>query len=227
MKHGRVKALLLICLALLSVGFLAAMSDFSDLPPIDLYEVRDDAMIPGHVWIRLNPEMESHLDRLEHRDGVLSSFEIPELDELNSHYQVSKINLLYHVTMQNTQFNWRHREWGLNLWYEIHFDSKEDIRDIVMAYRELKGLVEWAEPEYRKVLYGVHDNLNDHAAPEASGEESERWTPNDPYFSSQWHYHNTGQNGGTTNCDIDLPEAWDIEKGHPDVIVAVIDDGVI
>ena len=226
MKHSRVTALLLVCLALMSVGFLAAMSDFSDLPPIDLYEVRDDAMIPGHVWIRLNPGLVNHLDRLEHRDGVLSSFEIPELDELNSHYQVSKINLLYHITMQNTKFNWRHREWGLNLWYEIHFDSKEDIRDIVMAYRELKGLVEWAEPEYRKVLYGVHDNLNDHAAPEAPGEESERWTPNDPYFSSQWHYHNTGQNGGTTNCDIDLPEAWDIEKGHSDVIVAVIDDGV-
>lgn len=68
MKHGRVKALLLICLALLSVGFLAAMSDFSDLPPIDLYEVRDDAMIPGHVWIRLNPELVNHLDRLEHRE---------------------------------------------------------------------------------------------------------------------------------------------------------------
>nr|HPH61948.1 hypothetical protein [Candidatus Syntrophosphaera sp.] len=33
------------------------------------------------------------------------------------------------------------------------------------------------------------------------------------------------QTGGTVDADIDLPEAWDIEKGHPDVIVDVQDGG--
>ncbi len=72
MNQNRINALLLIYLALFSAGLLTAMSDFSDLPPIYLYEVPDDAMIPGHVWIRLNPELGGHLDRLEHRDGVLT-----------------------------------------------------------------------------------------------------------------------------------------------------------
>jgi hypothetical protein len=90
-----------------------------------------------------------------------------------------------------------------------------------MAYRGLKGSVEWAEPEYKKVLYENVAGLD----PEHP-ETLDRWTPNDPYYSSQWHYNNTGQQGGTVDCDIDLPEAWDLEKGHQDVIVAVIDGGI-
>jgi subtilisin family serine protease len=59
--------------------------------------------------------------------------------------------------------------------------------------------------------------------------------PNDANFSSQWHLHNTGQvfcswNGtncsGTPDADIDAPEAWDIETGSPDVVIAIIDSGI-
>ncbi|HSW45442.1 MAG TPA: S8 family serine peptidase [Phycisphaerae bacterium] len=41
-------------------------------------------------------------------------------------------------------------------------------------------------------------------------------TPNDAFFASQWHY-----NG------IHLPEAWDMTTGSDDVIVAVIDTGIL
>jgi serine protease len=45
-------------------------------------------------------------------------------------------------------------------------------------------------------------------------------TPNDPYYSYQWHLDN-GVYGG-----INMESAWDIETGDPGVIVAVIDTGV-
>ncbi|MBD73664.1 MAG: hypothetical protein CMG42_05625, partial [Candidatus Marinimicrobia bacterium] len=32
--------------------------------------------------------------------------------------------------------------------------------------------------------------------------------PDDNEFSGQWDKHNTGQNGGTPDADIDAPEAW-------------------
>ncbi|PKL61210.1 MAG: hypothetical protein CVV31_12595 [Methanomicrobiales archaeon HGW-Methanomicrobiales-2] len=55
--------------------------------------------------------------------------------------------------------------------------------------------------------------------------------PNDPEFGKLWGLHNTGQtiNGrtGTTDADIDAPEAWSITTGSRDVIVAVIDSGVM
>ncbi len=56
-------------------------------------------------------------------------------------------------------------------------------------------------------------------------------TPNDSYFGEQWGLDNTGQTnpysgGGAPGADIDAPEAWDIETGSPDVIIAVIDCGI-
>jgi len=51
-------------------------------------------------------------------------------------------------------------------------------------------------------------------------------TPNDPRFGELWGLHNTGQTGGTSDADIDAPEAWDISIGSSDVVVAVIDTGV-
>jgi len=55
--------------------------------------------------------------------------------------------------------------------------------------------------------------------------------PNDPDFGLQWNLHNIGQSNphsgeGDPDCDIDAPEAWDIETGNPNVIVAVIDCGI-
>lgn len=61
--------------------------------------------------------------------------------------------------------------------------------------------------------------------------ESTEYIPNDQYFNQQWYLHNTGQgtNDGkttTVDADIDAPEAWEITKGSPDVVIAVIDTGV-
>ena len=52
--------------------------------------------------------------------------------------------------------------------------------------------------------------------------------PNDPRFTSGelWGLHNTGQNGGTADADIDAPEAWDTTTGSTNVVVAVVDTGV-
>lgn len=50
--------------------------------------------------------------------------------------------------------------------------------------------------------------------------------PNDPQFGSLWGMNNTGQTGGTTDADIDAPEAWDLSTGSQDVVVGVIDTGV-
>lgn len=55
--------------------------------------------------------------------------------------------------------------------------------------------------------------------------------PNDEYFDKQFYLHNTGQvvndgHAGTIDADIDAPEAWDITKGNPNIVIAVIDEGV-
>ncbi len=51
-------------------------------------------------------------------------------------------------------------------------------------------------------------------------------TPNDPSFNALWGLHNNGQNSGTPDADIDAPEAWDINTGSSDTVIAIIDTGV-
>lgn len=50
--------------------------------------------------------------------------------------------------------------------------------------------------------------------------------PNDSRFTDLWGMHNTGQNYGTADADIDAPEAWDLSTGSSSIIAAIIDTGV-
>jgi subtilisin family serine protease len=54
------------------------------------------------------------------------------------------------------------------------------------------------------------------------------FTPNDYYFGDQWSLRNTGQIGSCPcpDADIDADDAWDLERGDPDVIVVIIDTGM-
>lgn len=64
---------------------------------------------------------------------------------------------------------------------------------------------------------------------EAGFDDALAYLPDDPDFGTLWGLHNTGQtvNGvsGTADADIDAAEAWELERGHPDVIVTVVDTG--
>lgn len=50
--------------------------------------------------------------------------------------------------------------------------------------------------------------------------------PNDEMFDKLYGMHNLGANNGTVDADIDAPEAWDLQTGSKDVLVAVIDTGI-
>lgn len=65
------------------------------------------------------------------------------------------------------------------------------------------------------VKYAEPDYLGKYAA-----------VPKDPSYNLLWGLHNTGQTGGKPDADIDAPEAWDINKGSAQIVVAVCDSGV-
>lgn len=54
--------------------------------------------------------------------------------------------------------------------------------------------------------------------------------PNDPDFNKLWYLRNTGQNvngiSGVAGADISIEEAWNLETGSSDIVIAVIDSGV-
>ncbi|MEA3417071.1 MAG: S8 family peptidase [Thermodesulfobacteriota bacterium] len=89
-------------------------------------------------------------------------------------------------------------------YYVLSLPPDFSVNDALRWYRR-QGVVDQAEPNYLIPLKTI---------------------PNDLDFSRQWSLHNIGQTGGTDDADIDALEAWDIEHGKPEVIIAVIDTGV-
>ncbi len=88
--------------------------------------------------------------------------------------------------------------------YKIKVKSGNKVEDLVKIYKE-SNQIEYVEPNYIGKLYAA---------------------PDDTSFNSQYHLHNTGQTGGTTDADVDAPEAWDIQTGDSNILVAILDSGV-
>ena len=82
--------------------------------------------------------------------------------------------------------------------YVFTFNDKIDINSVIEEYDNDEN-IEYAEPNY---LYYTCD------------------IPNDPSFDNQWALNQI------SDYDIDAPEAWDIQTGNSDVVIAVIDTGV-
>jgi len=78
---------------------------------------------------------------------------------------------------------------------------------LLLGLYERSGLVDYAEPDF--VLHAI-------------------LSPNDPHFANGnlWALHNTGQNGGRADADIDAPEAWNLTTDAAAIVIAVIDTGV-
>jgi subtilisin family serine protease len=121
------------------------------------------------------------------------------VDYLNEKYQVKAIENIFKNNKDTT----------LDNIYSFYVSEDADILSIVEDYNSLDN-VEYAEPNYIGHILGV---------------------PNDEYFPIQWGLENTGQiifgdKAGSSGADICATEAWDIETGSPDVVVAIIDTGV-
>ncbi|MFP4555504.1 MAG: GEVED domain-containing protein [Bacteroidales bacterium] len=198
-------------------------------PEIDLSKVPTDAYEPGKLQVKFAVSMEKSipktLTKAEKNAFVVTG--IKSVDALNQKAGAIQykplLHGLYEKSSKSAQYRERHKAWGFHLWFEIEVDEKANIKELVEKFASLDE-IDVAEPVYKKRLIG-------HAEPKVTNVEdksskSTKWTPNDPQYNDQWHYNNTGQNGGTSDKDIDLPEAWEIEKGNSNVIVAIIDEGV-
>ena len=195
-------------------------------PTIDISTVPDEAIEQGIIRIKFSRTFESILDNgmiSGNPDGTVS-FGIAGIDMLNQQFGVSEVKKTFEAALQNTKYTERHRQWEFHLWYDLIVPAGTDIRSMVMAY-SAKNELQISEPVYRKQLVGADINSLQSATP-AGGDAGLSYVPNDPRYNEQWHYHNTGQQSGTVDADIDLPEAWDITRGNSNVVVAIIDGGI-
>lgn len=97
------------------------------------------------------------------------------------------------------------RKLGLDRVYIVKVEAGADIMAITQTLQK-NPLIEYAHPDY---YLEINEGL-----------------PNDEYFGEQWALHNTGQSGGAEDADIDWPEAYELEHGSKNVVIAVFDTGV-
>ncbi|MHC4574299.1 MAG: S8 family serine peptidase [Planctomycetota bacterium] len=83
--------------------------------------------------------------------------------------------------------------------YKIELENGQSLQEVVAAYNNDPDV------EYAELNYIVYLDT----------------TPNDPYPVGPSSYRS-----GTPDCDIDAPEAWDVNTGSSDIVIAVIDTGV-
>jgi len=181
-----------------------------------------DSFNPGVLKVKFKEETARKFDNLLNQAGSKREITadskagyvktgISEIDQLNQKYSVVKYTRVFRDA---GKFEQKHREYGLHLWYKIEFASKAKATDLISEFKKSPN-VQYANPEYKAQLTEF-----DGPTKTLSVE------PNDPLFSDQWHYENTGQNSGTVGSDISLLEAWTIETGSPNVIVAIEDAGI-
>jgi len=102
--------------------------------------------------------------------------------------------------------------------YLLELPLNSNIISIAKKFAEDTN-IEYAEPNYLYRLCAISRRTLK-PVQEMSISPNLGLIPDDPLFDQQWFLNQS------TDCDIDAPEAWDIETGDPNIVIAVIDTGV-
>ena len=191
------------------------------------YSTFSQKVVPHSIRIKIKPEYVKTIK--DHRNSKsqkgFSEVGLSKIDLLNDKHQVIKYTPVF---AEGGKFKERREKFGLHLWYEIEFsDGNEKLIESRIADFTSIDEILIAEPIYEKKFIDGSEGaepITINSTTRASIDPL--FTTNDPRFNDQWHYHNTGQTGGTVDADIDLVEAWNTTTGSTDVIVAIIDGGI-
>ncbi|MFZ6010585.1 MAG: S8 family serine peptidase [Bacteroidota bacterium] len=186
------------------------------------------SMEQGVVRIKVSESLAAQLEsaRMTRSANNVLLTGISSLDNVGQQFKVSGIKRVFRPA---GKYEEKHRRYGLHLWYEIQIDKAASVLNAIGAYQAIPQ-VQRSEPIYKKMIIGS-DNKNFGPVVYHGDLRHERGitlpgASNDPMFAQQWHYNNTGQTGGTVGSDISLIEAWGLETGNSNVIVAVTDGGI-
>ena len=185
-----------------------------NLPIINVLALNDSAYEKGKIAVKFRRTSfnKLHLNSTNINELL---FNHAALNEIAAQFNFNKFSLMFSNVLKQKDLATKHQQWNLDLWFNIEFDKTKNVKLLYMALQKT-NLFDVVEPVYKKHLLDVVDD----------GQSSLNFIPNDPKFNEQWNYNNTGQGNGTAGKDIKLVDAWDIETGKPNVLVAVHDMGI-
>ena len=159
------------------------------------------------------------------RSGVLS------VDEILSLVEGYEIERVFPVDVRTED---KAREAGLHLWYIVRFSEEASVEKVAA---DLAQLGEVNRVAYNRTLKRATTKKATPLNAELVRQlKAARSGEGDPLYAFQWNLNNDGslqdllEEGAetkfTAGADIRAEGAWNKCKGHPDIIVAVLDEGV-
>ncbi len=147
---------------------------------------------------------------------------IASLDKNIESYTVNKIEPVFKQNNGDAQLFER---LGMGRIYVFYFDTynSKTVENAVKDFSSDNNNVEFSEPAFVGESAGRRElNLS----------FNQSFIPNDEMFSKQWYLNNegqiapTGRGNAKIGADINMVNAWDIEKGSDKIIVAILDSGI-
>ncbi|HEX8361417.1 MAG TPA: subtilase family N-terminal domain-containing protein, partial [Longimicrobium sp.] len=171
---------------------------------------------PTSVLVKLTPAAAARV-----APGAAARSGLQAFDAVAARFGVAEFRRVFRTDPRHAA---RHAAYGLGRWYLVALPGPADV-PAAAAF----GALEDVEAAEANAVVRIPSSPV--LAPEPLAEEAGRQgagaaVVNDPRYPEQWHYHNTGQMGGTPGMDIDLPEAWALATGSARVVVHINDSGI-
>ena len=239
------KKIYLIIIAAIGLAFTACSdSDIApkyEAPIIDMPQGANK----GEILVKFKPETANVLTQSRTRatGGVMTRSGISSMDEVLERIGTYRLERVFPVDNRTEE---RSLEAGLSFWYVIHFAKETDLE---LAAKELAKVPEVAKVQFSHNLQRSYDpkvkptvlSAQTWRALNRVSRAGESGVFNDPGLKLQWGYINDGSilPEGMTNdrgeavipavagVDVNCAEAWQLCKGDPSIIIAVLDEGVM
>ena len=189
----------------------------------------DDA-VAGSLIVKFGeeaiPSLEQNALNAAKTRSALTRSGIESVDDILNDLHVTSLERVFPEAGEHEA---RTRAAGLHRWYVLRFASEEDLDK---AAERLAGVAEISKVQFRTRLYRASDCKTYPFQATANGQTRALVTAdfNDPNLFWQWHYiNNADQAVATTSvagADINVADAWKLTAGNPEVIVAIVDEGV-
>ena len=189
----------------------------------------DDA-VAGSLIVKFGeeaiPSLEQNALNAAKTRSALTRSGIESVDDILNDLHVTSLERVFPEAGEHEA---RTRAAGLHRWYVLRFASEEDLDK---AAERLAGVAEISKVQFRTRLYRASD-CKTYPFHATAGDRTRALVTadfNDPNLFWQWHYiNNADQAVATTSvagADINVADAWKLTAGNPEVIVAIVDEGV-
>lgn len=192
-----------------------------------LVNTSDDA-VAGSLIVRFNDEAIARIEetavQVTRSGGIVTRSGIESVDEVLTGLDVSSLRRLFPC---NARHEARTRAAGLHKWYIVTFDADAGLESAALR---LASVAEVANVQFDTRFHiGAVGSVKPLKEADIAARAGN--IPfNDPQNSRQWHYVNTGDrticSTIRSGADINVKDAWALTTGNPNVVVAIVDEGV-